>query len=120
MEPENDRGGDVYDGDLPEEVSKKTRIDVGRMLAYTAQLRDQVRRRLLLVKTIPHKERVFLEFEDYTRWLSKGKAGPSVELGVPLSILDKPALSCWIGDYIGKAATEKRQCGWWWMTNSIF
>ena len=27
--------------------------------------------------------------EDYTRWLSKGKAGLPMELGVPLSILEE-------------------------------
>lgn len=49
---------------------------------------DQVDRRLLKGETIPQHEKVFSIFEPHTRWISKGKAGCPVELGVPVCILE--------------------------------
>ena len=49
---------------------------------------DQVERRLLRDETIPHAEKVFSIFEDHTRWVSKGKAGTPVELGVPVALIE--------------------------------
>lgn len=49
---------------------------------------DQVERRLLLGETIPHEEKVFSIFEPHTRWVSKGKAGTPVELGVPVAVIE--------------------------------
>ncbi len=37
---------------------------------------------------IPHKEKVFLIFEEYTEWISKGKAGVPVELRLKMSVLE--------------------------------
>ena len=42
----------------------------------------QIDRRLLKGETIPQNEKVFSIFEPHTRWISKGKAGCPVELGV--------------------------------------
>ena len=39
-------------------------------------------------ETIPHEEKLFSLFEPHTRWIMKGKAGKSVELGVPLTVLE--------------------------------
>ena len=49
---------------------------------------EQVERRLLRGDTIPHEEKVFSVFEEHTRWVSKGKAGTPVELGVPVAIIE--------------------------------
>ena len=49
---------------------------------------DQVERRLLRGETIPHEEKVFSIFEGHTRWISKGKAGTPVELGVPVALIE--------------------------------
>ena len=49
---------------------------------------DQAERRLLRGETIPHEEKVFSIFEEHTRWVSKGKAGTPVELGVPVAIIE--------------------------------
>ena len=49
---------------------------------------DQVERRLLRDETIPHEEKVFSIFEEHTRWVSKGKAGTPVELGVPVALIE--------------------------------
>ena len=48
---------------------------------------DQTDSRLLKDETIPQEEKVFSIFEPHTRWISKGKAGCPVELGVPVCIL---------------------------------
>ena len=44
--------------------------------------------RLLKGETIPQNEKVFSNFEPHTRWISKGKAGCPVELGVPVCIVE--------------------------------
>lgn len=42
---------------------------------------DLVDRRLIKGETIPHDEKMFSIFEEYTEWIKKGKKRPSVELG---------------------------------------
>ena len=54
--------------------------------AFAVKLMDQVGRRLLKGETIPHGEKIFSVFEPHTRWVMKGKAGKSVELGVPVCV----------------------------------
>lgn len=49
---------------------------------------DQVERRLVKGEKIPHAEKVFSVFEPHTRWVSKGKAGNPVELGVPVCVVE--------------------------------
>ena len=49
---------------------------------------DQIGRRLLKGETLPQNEKVFSIFEPHTRWVSKGKAGRPVELGVPIGIAE--------------------------------
>ena len=51
---------------------------------------NQIDRRLLKGETIPQNEKVFSIFEPHTRWISKGKAGRPVELGVPVCIFEVP------------------------------
>ena len=53
------------------------------LIAHARRQMDQVERRLLKGETIAHDEKVFSIFEEHTRWVSKGKAGCAVELGVP-------------------------------------
>ena len=57
-------------------------------VAHAHRQMDQVERRLLLGETIPHQEKVFSIFEPHTRWVSKGKAGTPVELGVPVALIE--------------------------------
>lgn len=47
---------------------------------------DLVYRRLMLGESIPHNEKVFSLFEPYTEWISKGKAGTPVELGLRIAV----------------------------------
>ena len=49
---------------------------------------DQIDRRVLQGEVIEHSEKIFSVFEEHTRWISKGKAGRPVELGVPLAIVE--------------------------------
>lgn len=45
-----------------------------------------VERRLIKGEKIPHQEKIFSLFEQYTEWITKGKSRPNVELGKKLSI----------------------------------
>lgn len=49
---------------------------------------DQISRRVIDGETIPHEEKVFSIFEEHTEWISKGKAGVPVELGLRVCILE--------------------------------
>ena len=59
---------------------KKYITDVDRQI-------DQIRRRVIEGETIPHHEKVFSIFEEHTEWVSKGKAGVPVELGLKVCIV---------------------------------
>ena len=61
---------------------------IAGMLGHARRQIDQVRRRLLQGEQIPHEEKLFSVFEEHTRWVSKGKAGRPVELGVPVCIVE--------------------------------
>ena len=39
-----------------------------------------------LVNSVPHEEKMFSIFEEYTEWITKGKSHPNVELGKMLAI----------------------------------
>ncbi len=56
--------------------------------AYTRLLMDQIDRRVLQGKTIPHDEKIFSIFQPHTEWISKGKAGVPVELGLRVCVLE--------------------------------
>ena len=58
------------------------------LIAHARRQIDQVERRLLKGETIAHDEKVFSIFEEHTRWVSKGKAGCAVELGVPVCVVE--------------------------------
>ena len=49
---------------------------------------EQTRRRVMLGESIPHGEKVFSIFEPHTEWISKGKAGVPVELGIKVCVLE--------------------------------
>ena len=66
-------------------------ITCGSIQGFVAHARrqiDHVERRLLRGEAIPHAEKVFSIFEEHTRWISKGKAGTPVELGVPVALIE--------------------------------
>lgn len=49
---------------------------------------NQITRRVIQGETIPPPEKVFSIFESHTEWLSKGKAGVPVELGLNVCVLE--------------------------------
>ena len=49
---------------------------------------DQIERRVMKGEAIPHGEKVFSLFEPHTEWISKGKAGVPVELGLRVAVLE--------------------------------
>lgn len=49
---------------------------------------DQIDRRVLKGQSIPHEEKVFSLFQPHTEWISKGKAGVPVELGLRTCIVE--------------------------------
>jgi transposase, IS5 family len=49
---------------------------------------EQIDRRVLRDERIPHDEKVFSLFEPHTEWISKGKAGVPVELGLRVCIME--------------------------------
>ena len=68
------------------DLARKIEIE-GFMVHATRQI-DQIRRRVILGEIIAHEEKVFSLFEPHTEWISKGKAGVPVELGVKVCILE--------------------------------
>lgn len=57
-------------------------------IAHAERQIDQIRRRVLQGETIPHEEKVFSIFQPHTEWISKGKAGVPVELGLRVCVLE--------------------------------
>lgn len=62
--------------------------DLETWLDFAELLADQVHRRCLLDETIPHDEKIFSIFQPHTEWVSKGKAGVPVELGLRVHIVE--------------------------------
>jgi hypothetical protein len=68
------------------DVSKKREIE-----GYMAHARRQIAQthsRVIQGQPIAHADKVFSIFEPHTEWISKGKAGVPVELGVKVCILE--------------------------------
>jgi hypothetical protein len=58
-------------------------------MSYPERLVDQIERRVFNQEKIPHHEKVFSVFEEHTEWISKGKAGVPVELGLRVCIMEE-------------------------------
>lgn len=57
-------------------------------IGYGKHQIDLIRRRVLEGEVIPHHEKIFSIFEDYSEWISKGKAGVPVEFGLKVCIVE--------------------------------
>jgi len=62
--------------------------DLDTYIAHGERQIDQVRRRILNGERIGHAEKRFSIFEPHTEWISKGKAGVPVELGLRMAICE--------------------------------
>jgi len=61
---------------------------ITKFTEYADLLLDQIQRRIINGETIPHNEKIFSIFEEYTEWIVKGKAGISQELGLNVCIIE--------------------------------
>jgi hypothetical protein len=64
------------------------KLEIEGFMRHAIRQIDQTKRRVILGEAIPHGEKVFSIFEPHTEWVSKGKAGVAVELGVKVCILE--------------------------------
>ena len=77
-----------------EEIFKLYQLDETKIIplndyiGHAERQCDQIRRRVLQGEKIPHEEKILSIFEPHTEWISKGKAGVPVELGVKVCILE--------------------------------
>lgn len=62
--------------------------EVARFASHAQRQMGQVDRRVLKGEVIPHEEKVFSVFEEHTEWISKGKAGVPVELGLRVCVVE--------------------------------
>jgi len=65
-----------------------TKLELEGFMKHALRQIDQTKRRVLLGEAIPHAQKVFSIFQPHTEWISKGKAGVPVELGVKVCILE--------------------------------
>lgn len=56
--------------------------------AHAEKQIDLIIRRVVQGEKIPHEEKVFSVFETHTEWISKGKAGVPVELGLRVAVIE--------------------------------
>ncbi len=64
------------------------KLEIEGYCQHAARQIDQIARRVLKGEVIPHQEKVFSIFEPHTEWISKGKTGVPVELGLKTCILE--------------------------------
>jgi len=70
------------------ELDVARKLEIESFMAHAERQIDQIRRRVILGELIPHDQKVFSIFEPHTEWISKGKAGVPVELGVKVCLLE--------------------------------
>ncbi len=63
-------------------------VEIKQFMRHAERQIEQIERRVLAGEIIPHAEKVFSIFEPHTDWISKGKVGVPVELGLKVCILE--------------------------------
>jgi len=63
-------------------------LELATFTQHAVRQIDQINRRVILGEKIPHDEKCFSLFQPHTEWISKGKAGVPVELGVRMCIVE--------------------------------
>lgn len=66
----------------------KTIQEIKRFTIDSVRQISQINRRVILGESIPHDEKVFSIFQPHTEWISKGKAGVPVELGLKVCVIE--------------------------------
>ena len=62
--------------------------DLDHYMGHARHQIDLIERRVLQGERIPHEEKIFSIFEPHTEWISKGKAGVPVELGLRVNVVE--------------------------------
>ena len=78
----------IEQGGLSDALDLVKKLEIEGFMAHAVRQIDQIRRRVILGEVIAHGEKVFSIFQPHTEWISKGKAGVPVELGVKVCILE--------------------------------
>jgi len=73
---------------VTDEFDVLKKLEIEGFMRHAIRQIDQTKRRVMLGEAIPHGEKVFSIFEPHTEWISKGKAGVPVELGVKVCVLE--------------------------------
>ena len=63
-------------------------VEIQTYIDHAERQMEQIERRVMHGETIPHEEKVFSIFQPHTEWISKGKAGVPVELGLKVCIVE--------------------------------
>lgn len=63
-------------------------LEIERYISHAQRQIEQINRRVINEEKIPHHEKVFSLFQEHTEWISKGKAGVPVELGLKTCVLE--------------------------------
>jgi hypothetical protein len=63
-------------------------LQLDAYLKHVERQIDQIDRRVLQGETIAHEEKVFWIFQPHTEWITKGKAGVPVELGLRVAVAE--------------------------------
>jgi len=63
-------------------------LEIQTFIDHAERQINQIERRVIKDEKIPHEEKVFSLFQPHTEWISKGKAGVPVELGLRVCILE--------------------------------
>ena len=69
-------------------IGKSALSELESYIVHAERQIDQIARRVLHGEKIPHQEKIFSIFEPHTEWISKGKAGVPVELGLRICVLE--------------------------------
>lgn len=80
--------------------------EIAKYIAHAERQIDQIQRRIIEGKTIPHHKKVFSIFEEHTEWISKGKAGVPQELGLRVCIV-KDQFGFILHHQVMQSATDK-------------
>lgn len=64
------------------------RLQIEKYITHAKRQIEQVERRVIQGKVIPHNEKVFSIFQPHTEWINKGKAGVPVELGLRVCVVE--------------------------------
>ncbi len=62
--------------------------EIKGFIAHAHRQIEQITRRVIHDEKIPHSEKIFSIFQPHTEWISKGKAGVPVELGLKTCVLE--------------------------------